>query len=68
MTQPKSPREQLVEEYGLSVDHTEYAVLIYDRVLGTTIGMPISMAEILLDELRYHVATARLESLGDPES
>lgn len=60
-----SPRSDLQARIGVSVDHAKEHVLIYDHMLGTTIGLPIDMAEILLDELRYHVANARLHTLDE---
>lgn len=61
-----NPRsEKLKAEYGLEVDRSETQVLLYDHVTGTTVGMPLDAAEILLDELRWHVANARLNELDE---
>lgn len=42
--------------YGVKIDHNDHAVLLYDLVTGTTMGLSPEAANTLLSELRYHVA------------
>ena len=55
----------LLAQYGLRIDHSETQVIVYDTILGVTVNLPLDMAEVFLDEYRYHVANARLHTLDE---